>query len=66
MASKINRDVMKWPETIRVMQLKKQKDVWPARIPSELCILDPSDDEYDDQEERIYVLQEPAKKNKKS
>lgn len=56
---------MKWPESIRVMRLKKRKGVYPARSPSELAILDPSDEQQSDEEERVYVLA-PLRKRKKS
>ncbi len=52
---------MRWPEKLRVMQLKKRKGVWPARNPSELGILDPDDALGEHQEERVYVLEKTKK-----
>ncbi len=57
---------MKWPEKIRVMQLKKRRGSTPARTPSEMSILDPSDEEFDDEDIRIYVPEKKlSKKTKK-
>jgi hypothetical protein len=57
---------MKWPEKIRVMQLKKREGWTPARNAAELAVLNPDEALEKYQEERVYVLEKKRTRKKKS